>query len=490
MKKAFLLICAVIVTLALAGCGKSNKTEVGTPENPYEIVWYNFSNEQPDLGKVVAKANEYLIKKIGVKLKMVMGLGEYDKKITMMEAAGDPFDIAFTCSWTNNYNNCVSKGFFSPLNDPKDNLLEKYGQGILKSVNPAFIEGSQINGINYAVPTNKEAATQLVYRFNKKLVDKYNFDLSKIKSIKDLEPMFKIIKENEPGIVPFSIGCGISYVLGDMDFIIGSRIPGTVMVEKGNHKVINQFENKDFIDYIKVYRDYYQKEYIKADAATALIDPTFDKTGKWFCNLAEYAPYADVLWSEGMGFPVVSVPAFTPPLICTRSVTGAMNAISITSERPDLCMKFLNLLNTDVYLRNLLGWGIEGVQYEKLPNGKIKLLAGNKDYNPFQFTIGNVFINYVLEDEPSDMYVQYDKWNNSAVKSPILGFAFDSGPVKNEMVAVKNISEEYCKGIFTGAYDPDKKIPEMLNKMKKAGMEKILAEMQKQIDEWWAENKN
>ena len=487
MRKLFRTIALCTVALGfLTGCGETNKAEVGTPENPYEIVWYNFSEDQSGLAEVQAKANEYLIKKIGVKLNITMSMGDYDKKMSVIQASGDPFDLSFTCSWTNTYNNCVAKGFFTPLNDPKDNLLEKYGQGILKDVNPAFIKGSQIDGINYAVPTNKEAATQLVFQFNKKYVDKYNFDLSKVKSMKDLAEMFKVIKEKEPGIIPFNLNQGTSYVMGDMDFIISSRIPGMVVVEDGNHKVVNQFENKEFLEHIKLYRDYYEKGYIPSDVAIRKADPGFAKTGKWFCNEGEYAPYADVVWSIDHGFPIVSVPAFSPPLICTRSVTGAMTAISSTSERPDLCMKFLNLLNTDHYLRNLLGYGIEGKQYKKLPNGKIKLLPASIDYRPFQFTLGNMFILDVLKNEPKDKWEEYNKWNNSAIKSPILGFAFDSTPVKNEMMAVQNISEEYCKGIFTGAYDPDKKIPEMLNKMRRAGMEKILAEMQKQIDKWWS----
>ncbi|MDO7202915.1 hypothetical protein Q5M85_00140 [Paraclostridium bifermentans] len=54
---------------------------------------------------------------------------------------------------------------------------------------------------------------------------------------------------------------------------------------------------------------------------------------------------------------------YTPmhdPLTINNSVTGSVMSISATSQHPDEALKFLNLLNTDEYLRNLIDRGIEG----------------------------------------------------------------------------------------------------------------------------------
>ena len=65
-----------------------------------------------------------------------------------------------------------------------------------------FVIGSQINGVNYGVPTDKEFAVNGGFVWNKDLADKYNLDMSSVESVEDLEPMLKVIKENEPNVIP------------------------------------------------------------------------------------------------------------------------------------------------------------------------------------------------------------------------------------------------------------------------------------------------
>jgi putative aldouronate transport system substrate-binding protein len=480
--KVVVLLCVCLGLLT--GCGKDNSAEVGTPKNPYKIIWYSFGEKPKDFDKVQKKINEYLREKIGIEINMIFpGMEAYNQKMQIVEASGEAYDLTFTCSWTNDYRVAANKGYLLPIND----LLQKYGQGILKVLNPAFLEGTKVNGKNYAVPVNKEVAYQHVYKFNKKYVDKYKFDISKIKSIEDLEPMLKIIEENEPGIVPF---VPLNYYLfGDMDFILEPTIPGAVKINGGDHKVINQFETEEMIKQMECYRKYYLQGYIPMDAAQRKgVDFGLIKSGKWFCTVDGYQPLADSIWSREYGFPVVSVPTFTPPIIGSISVAGAMIGISSTSERPDLAMKFLNFLNTDKHLRNLIGYGIEGVHFNKIGENRIELTPAADNYFIPQYVIGNLFITYLLPEDPKDKWEQFKAWNDSAVKSPILGFTFDTEPVKLELTAVKNISAEYSRGLYLGARDPKTDLPKMVKKLKEVGLDKILAEMQKQLDEWWSKN--
>jgi putative aldouronate transport system substrate-binding protein len=99
-----------------------------------------------------------------------------------------------------------------------------------------------------------------------------------------------------------------------------------------------------------------------------------------------------------------------------------------------------------------------------------------------------MFITYLFPEDPKNKWERFKKWNASAVKSPILGFTFDPSPVKTEMSAISNATDEYGRGLLSGAYDPNKYLPLLIEKMKDAGMEKVLSEMQKQVDEWWTIN--
>ena len=122
VKLLFISLTALLSIFVLSGCGKK-AYPVGTPQNPYKIVWYTIGPPQKDLPMVEKKANEYLRKKIGAVLDIRMiGWGEYDKKLNIVLISGGKYDLCFTSSWTNNYSRNAIRGAFLPLNK----LLDKY----------------------------------------------------------------------------------------------------------------------------------------------------------------------------------------------------------------------------------------------------------------------------------------------------------------------------------------------------------------------------
>ena len=72
-------------------------------------------------------------------------------------------DILFTSSWAFDYVQNARKGAFMEL----DELIESHGKGIKDAIDPAFLEGSKVDGHNYAIPANKELPAQEAWRFNK-----------------------------------------------------------------------------------------------------------------------------------------------------------------------------------------------------------------------------------------------------------------------------------------------------------------------------------
>lgn len=73
-----------------------------------------------------------------------------------------------------------------------------------------------------------------------------------------------------------------------------------------------------------------------------------------------------------------------------------------------------------------------------------------------------------------------------ARQSPASGFAFDSTNIATEQTAVTNVYDEYRKSLEFGFVDPEVAIPEMLQKMNSAGLQKIIEEKQAQLDAWAA----
>lgn len=63
---------------------------------------------------------------------------------------------------------------------------------------------------------------------------------------------------------------------------------------------------------------------------------------------------------------------------------------------------------------------------------------------------------------------------------------FDATPVTSEVSAVKNTIDEYGTALGSGLMDPAEKYDEFLEKLDSAGINAIIEEAQRQLDEWLA----
>ncbi|OMF37721.1 ABC transporter substrate-binding protein [Paenibacillus sp. FSL H8-0548] len=478
------LALMLVMSIVLSACGGSkNESAEGTAEKPVELIWYTIGTPQKDVDKVMAEVSKYTAEKIGVTVKMNMiDWGDYAQKLQVMTASGEAVDIMFTASWAFDYVQNARKGAFMQIDD----LLKEHGQGIVDTLDPAFLEGSKIDGHNYGIPANKELPAQEVWRFNKQYVDKYNLDISKVYTFESLEPMLKIIKENEPGVYPFAVDKNqMPYV--PYDYVI-EKLPMAVKLDTTDFKIVNVLETPEMKQILNTMHKYYKAGYIPTEAATMDSMTDVQTTGKWFADRATSQPFADNLWSASYGYPVVSTPA-SDALIYNWSVMGSMQAISANSKYPEKAMEFLNLLNTDPVLRNMVDSGIEGVHYKKASDNVMDNLDESKNYDMPTFSLGNVLLTYLNTTDPTNKWEEFQKFNDAGTEAPLLGFNFDTSKVTTEIASVNNVREEFWAALMTGTVDPETYLTRANDKFKAAGLEKIMAEAQRQLDEWRAANK-
>lgn len=473
MKLKLLLMTLLLVIIGV-GCGTKEEDS-----GSYEIIWYGIGPMPRDKELVFDKINEYTEEKIGVTIDYrTSDWGEYNQKMQIMTASGDSFDMAFTASWVG-YSQLATRGAFLEL----DELLEEYGQGIKSIIDADILKGARIDGKLYGIPNLKEMAAQDIIRVNKKYLDKYNIDIDGITEMKDLFSAMEIIKNNEPSINPFSIWKDTALGVEGLDYIVGAKFPGAIRVKDGDLKVINQYKEPKTLEQLKLFRKAYKAGYTPQDAISKSSTDEEKSSGRWFVDLAGYQPLAEKLWAKNYGHGVKVIP-LNKPIMSTASVTGSMLAISSTSEKPEKVMEFINLLNTDKYLRNLVDNGIEGVHFEKISENRMKLTDRAEDYDVPTFSMGNLFLTYLYEEDPKNKWEIFEKFNSQAEISPLLGFSFNPEPVKLEFTALLNIMEEFAPGIYTGALSTEKGIDDMLSKMERVGLSKVMDEMQKQIDDW------
>lgn len=478
-----LATCVATVATMLVGCGSnsgtagsnSTTTSGGKEQKPTELVWYCIGNEPKDLSIVQEKINEYLLEKMNTTVNMKFsGFGDYNQKISMVINSGEDYDIAFTCSWAGDYLGNSRKGAFLDLTEYLDtDLKETY-----EAIDERFWEGAKIDEKIYAIPTQKEIASAPMWRFTKEYVDKYNIPYEDLHTLEDLEPWLKVIKENEPGVVPMYIAKG-TRAPQLFDEIVE---PVGVAFDDESLTVENLYGTDFLKSQLEILRRFFELGYINGDAATT----DGDESVKRFVSKADGQPYADRLWSEQAGYEIVTSKV-TDAYITNGSTTGSMMAISSNSKNKEKAIEFLNLLNSDEYLKNLVVYGVEGIHYEKIGDKTIKYTDKHADYDIAAFAFGNLFINYVLEGEPETKWDEFQEFNDESIASVALGFKFDTSNVTNELAAITNVLEEFKYALFSGSVDVDEYLNKMNTKLKEQGLDKVMEEMQTQIDEWKAE---
>lgn len=490
-KSAAFMVTAAMAAAALSGCANKVDSAKTDGQDIVTLTWYQIGDTQKDLPEVLEKVNEYTEQKIGVKLNInIIGWEDYNQKMQVIISTGDQWDLAFTSSWANDYLQNASKGAFLPL----DSYLDTYGKDMKASIDPRFWDAAKVNGVTYGVPSEKEITSMPMWVFTKEYVDKYHIPYKNIKTLEDLKPWLELIKEKEPDVVPLYLTKSFS-APDRMD-----KIQNPVGIEYGDEilTVKNLFETQEMKDTLHTLRSYYEAGYINKDAATS----EDDKSVKRFVTKADGQPYAELIWSKDLGYDVVASQIMRP-IITNTSGRGALTAVNKNCAHPEKAVEFLNLVNSDEYLRNLLNYGIEGVHYTKVPltEEEKKAVAGEpyvydfriklneekrKGYSVPYWVQGGLFNTYVLVNEPADKWNIFKKFNDNAAAAPSFGFDFDPEPVSTQVSSFLNIRDEFGPSLYTGSVDPDKYLPQLNKKLKEAGIDDVMNEMQRQIDEWKA----
>jgi putative aldouronate transport system substrate-binding protein len=176
-----------------------------------------------------------------------------------------------------------------------------------------------------------------------------------------------------------------------------------------------------------------------------------------------------------------------------------MQCFSKTSKDIHRALLFYDTLNADPELYNLLMYGIKDKHYRVIDETtnpiRVDFLEGQTEDTVGYIHAGgawslggNWFASYLGKNDPADRNANVDKYNKSATTSKLLGFAFDVEPVKTEVAACATVYQEIGVPLNNGAIDPVEGAARFVEKLKAAGMDKIIAEKQRQIDQWKADN--
>ncbi len=472
-KKIALLLACVMMTSVFAACGDKQATNGG--EVP-TLTWYMPGSKPADLELVQAEINKIIEPKIGAKLEFVyVDSGSFNEKTNMLMASQTAYDLAFS-GWVNSFDRGVSQKGFLDISE----YLEDHPE--LKEAIPDYAwEAVTLNGGIYAVPNQQIYATWPCSAVPKKYVDKYNFDASSVKKVADLEPLMEKIRDNESDVYVIDPSLK-EMALADTIQILSDVYGFFVKNDDPECKVFYAYDSEAYIEQLYNLREFYNKGFIRKDIASA--QGSSDTAKKAAITHGTFKPgfYADYKRNHDGEECVVF--KWADPVVTGPMIRQTLTAVSATSENPDKAVALLALVNTDKELFRLIVHGIEGKHYEKLESGHIRVLD-KKSYGQHTagWYFGSQFNSYVVEGKDLDLWEQMKELNDSAIHSPLIGFAFDKTPVSNELANVTSAHTEYG-GMSIGSVDPAEALDKCRDKAKLAGADKVLEEMQRQIDEF------
>ena len=475
LTKWMLATTATLGLLAgVTGCGNSDKKDAGKSETP-TLLMYEIGQRPKNFDTLLKTVNKTMKEEAGVELDIqFIDYGDYKKKMSVIVSSGENYDIAFADNYVVN----AQKGAYADLTE----LLPKYAKEAYEQLDSAYVEGNKVNDKLYAFPVNGNVYSQQVFAFDKAYLDKYDLDISPVKSYSDLEPLFEVVKKNEPTLALVATGPNFK-VNENVDYIVDNNLPFVVRTSGDTSKIFSIYDMPEAQEDLRTMHNLYKKGYIQKDAATSSNTyPLGSQT--WFMRAETQGPYdyGDTILTNAAGREIISVP-ITDKVKKSSNVRMANFVISSTSKYQEEAVKALNILNSNPEVMNTLVYGIEGESWEKVGDSSVKLLDGYQpDTHLSGWNVGNNRIIYTPENITPEQIEERDKNIQSATSSPILGFNFVPDNVKTEITNISNVMSKYQSGLNTGTLDPDETIPKMNEELQSAGMKKVLEEIQTQYD--------
>ena len=509
-KRLCLVLCLVMLLSLFTACG-DKKTSADNPDEQVTLKWVTTGpGKLEDSDRVWAEFNKKLqnyLPNTTVEFQMIPS-ADYAEKWRLMSAAQEPVDIAWV-GFTQNFVEEVGKGSYMDITE----LVEKYGQDMLAGFPDWLLDLTTVDGKIYAIPCYQMMAFPYGFGVPEEHIEKGWIDMKAVEEIYTSgDPItkddFKIIEDyltkvQESGekvkyVSKTFLDEGLRRKIGIPYMGLEELLCNAAITRDGDeYKVYDMLtdfpENDDYYDLIN---EWHKKGFIRSDI--------LEKPNE---NAADY-----LLWGEqnfiGAEDRLLAKTGRKMKVFQSNNWkyvpfngSSTNTAIAATSKHPERAMQLINLMNSEkgAELMNLLCYGFEGEHYEKVEDesgNRIKWLgedvigSSSNKYGYESWAIGNALIAYEADTNP----VGWNKYceeeiNQKAKISRLAGFTLDTKPIQLEIAQYNAKMQEYTH-LYYGANDNYKELLKERNEeLKKAGSDKIVAEVQRQIDEWLKNNK-
>lgn len=493
------------LSMLLSGCGGNNgnkNTEAGTPSNakgteqsgsaasPKETVELKayFPGDKPAGFEDVLKAVNDKLKadNVGASLNInFLPWSDYGNSVSVKMSAGEEFDMYLDAPWLS-MSQMIASGSIIALDD-----LVASRKELKESIPDQMWEANKFGGKIMGIPLGTVQGTLYGFVIRKDLREKYG--MPELKTVADVEKFLYTVKEKETAIKPFVIDGRKADKLPIMfkdtlntskDSYIETTVP-MFYYSLESKKVVGAWENTTFDQSFERSTKFYKDGILSKNIAQEQNAQTLFNQGKYAATYyaadgVEGLKYLDALKIEGAELEVV-VPYDETSKPYSNYQQWNFLTVPKASKHAELVMDVANWLSVKEN-HDLMQYGVEGKDWEAVGDSSYKQLSGY------------VFPGFVLtwrpqlERTPDNMLAGDKEWVEKAgaaeffTLSPITGFSFDAEQVKTEYAKTTPFFDSVFLPLSQGVLPADKGKAMLKDKILSVGGQKVIDEIQKQID--------
>lgn len=479
-------------TASTASSTASNDNNQTTGEVT-EISWHAWGDPPNQREAVEAALNEKSIADIGIKVNFKWTTGDDQALRTALSSGDSDLDIAFACAWFADYVGSAQKNFFTDLTD----IIPTVAPDLWKELPETLWNGVKVNGKIYGVPVWKDVAATQYWLARKDIaeaadavelfhqaglkVDSLTPALEKIKAWHDADPENNAYSEGNTA--PFNFNKAGLNGHNNMWDALQEDVRIGIRVREGNTTVQSYYTDADYIDDLKTLKKWADAGLSNGKVALQIEqEPTVITVGTaqgW--DGAQYTAWGGPV----KGYDTI-IQQKTTPIMTSATVQGGVNVIGAGSKKVEAALKFMEYVNTNAEYRNMLTFGIEGVNFKDNGDGTVTRLTG-QDWAPGNFALGSWKYLKPEAPAPADMNTGICEQVNTAEASALLGFAPNTDNVKTQIASCTSIIKEVQDQLQCGAVqDVDATVAKLLSDLDGLGYNDIIADYQAQVDAFLA----
>ena len=489
MKKLMSAILALLMVLSVASFA-------GAESEPIKLTWAMGTGDVApiDNAMVLEELNKMSREAIGVECDIQYFTND---QIQLSIQSGEVYDIYYTCSWYNNFNQCVSQGLFANL----DGKIEELAPDLYASMTEdVWALAHSADGGLYGIPVKKDYAIMNFITYPADIAAELGFEIpDSIGAWSELTDFLVAWKETLPeNEYPVLVGGNPPGMESSFDFIDRTAMIGCVF---GTTEVVSVFDDPAVMERYRTMADWYALGLVNPDAAQ-LTETSVDTT-KERISFVQAWPGYDFSVSNGYNTEMTCYFWSQPQHrrragLHERALHHAGRRSGAHGSRPQI---YRAGAYRQTVLRHHALWRA-GLSLELCHRRAERSLRGRRAAHrsrhhqfcsPWGFSQPAYFFTSIEVSQAQvdgtakapvlNQYELYDEAiETSANVSAISGFTWDSSAWTQNLAEINAIKEEYYTDFATGTIPIDDIFEEFMGKMNDAGLQDMIADAQAQLD--------